>query len=360
MIDKGFIENLKPAELELIGSYIFDLIRKKVTPDTSNHENLEVTCCPRCASVRFVKNGKDNRGKQKYLCRDCRTVFRSTSASLFSRSRISYSDWASFIAGEMNGLTLEAQSVQISRSITTCFHMRHKLYRAAEEITGCTLEGLIELDLTYESINLKGRKPADMPRFSKKRGKNNSRKGKRGVSHHDICILAAVDEHDRMILKIAGLGGESEEKLKAFASCFRKGSLIVSDSKPCILNFAGHNGLMSDAVPSLGGKKRYRSLRGNSLSSVNQLHQEIKILKRRKRGVSTRHLPDYLGWIVFTKMIRYRYEARNRKPEAYIKLTGAEKSLRNPDICRIPMPIDLYKAYGEYHYGIFSDYQPLS
>ena len=50
LVDRKFIEELKPAELELISSYIYDLIRKKVTPETSNHENLEIEHCPICGS----------------------------------------------------------------------------------------------------------------------------------------------------------------------------------------------------------------------------------------------------------------------------------------------------------------------
>ena len=109
-----------------------------------------------------------------------------------------------------------------------------------------------------------------------------------------------------------------------------------------------------DVIPSIGGKKRYRTDKGNSLSSVNQLHQQIEILKYRTRGVSIRHLPDYLNWILFTKKIRYSYEARNRKAESYMKMMGRNKTLINSGICTIPMPVDLYKAYGQYRYGIFA------
>ena len=164
MIDRQFIENLKPAELELISSYIYDLLKKKVRPETVNHDNIEVNCCPRCGSVHILRNGTTLKGRQKYLCKDCKKAFVSTTGLLFSRSRISYGEWTSFIAGELNGLTLEALSVQIARSRTTCFNMRHKLYRAISEIMDTRLSGLIELDPTYETINLKGTKTQNMPR----------------------------------------------------------------------------------------------------------------------------------------------------------------------------------------------------
>ena len=358
MINREFIENLKPAELELISSYIYDLVKKKVTPDTANHENIEVSCCPECGSIHFVKNGHNLKGRQKYLCKDCKKAFVSTTGSLFHRSRISYNDWTSFIAAELNGLTLEEESVQISRCISTCFSMRHKLYCAIEETMDRKLSGLIELDPTYESINLKGTKPENMPRMSKKRGKSNSHRGPQGFNPHNICIIAAVDENDHMFMKIAGTGMESQDKLSQFSSFFAENSKIISDDRSSIINFAKDSHMKSDVIPSLGAKKRYKTDKGNSLSSVNQLHQEIEILKYRKRGVSTRHLQGYLNWTIFRKKIRYHFEARNRKPEAYMKMMGLEKTLISTDICKIDMPIDLYRVYGEYHYGIFSNGNP--
>lgn len=355
MIDKSFIENLKPAELELVSSYIYDLVKKKVTPDTSSHENMEVKSCPECGSLHFVKNGHDPKGRQKYLCRDCKTSFRSVSDTLFYRSKISYHERTSFIAAKLNGLTLEEESVQIAKSVTTCFHMRHKLYGAIKEITDRKLSGLIELDPTYEPISLKGTRPEDMPRYSRKRGKNNSHKGKKGFSEHHICIPGAIDEDDHMMLKITGLGMESEEKLNKFSSFFKKGSTIVSDGKKCILSFTKDHHMNSEVIPVYGGKKRYKTDKDNSLSSINQLHQEIESLKHRKHGVSTRHLQGYLDWILFRKKIRYRYEARNRRSQAYMKTIDLHKPFDNNVICKPDMPIDLYRAYGQYHYGIFAD-----
>lgn len=198
-----------------------------------------------------------------------------------------------------------------------------------------------------------------MPRMSKKRGKNNSHSGKQGFNQHHICVLGAIDENDHMILQIAGLGMDSQSKLNHFTSFFKKGSTIISDSKDCIINFAKNNHMKSDVIPVYGGKKRYKTDKDNSLSSINQLRQEIELLKHRKHGVSTRRLQGYLNWILFRKKIRYHYEARNRRSEAYMKTIGLHKPFDNRDIYKIDMPVDLYMAYGEYHYGIFSDGNPF-
>ena len=50
--------------------------------------------------------------------------------------------------------------------------MRHKLYKAASQIIQeQKLSNEIEIDSQYLSINLKGTKPENMPRYSKKKRK---------------------------------------------------------------------------------------------------------------------------------------------------------------------------------------------
>lgn len=64
---------------------------------------------PYCGLYHYVKNGFNPHHKQKYRCQDCRKIF---------------------TACELNGLSLEQDSVATGLSVTTCFHMHHKLYQA--------------------------------------------------------------------------------------------------------------------------------------------------------------------------------------------------------------------------------------
>lgn len=66
-------------------------------------------------------------------------------------------------------MPLEGEAQVLETSKTTCFYMRHKLYHAASEIMGHQkLSGEVEIDTQYKSINLKGTRPQNMPRYSKK------------------------------------------------------------------------------------------------------------------------------------------------------------------------------------------------
>ena len=329
-ITQDFLNHLSPVELSFIRTGIDKLYKEKVTPDTTNYENIEshVQRCPHCGSVHFVKNGFNPKHRQKFRCKDCRAVFMATTGTMFTHSRTSFNTWSTFIPCELNGLTLEQQTVATELSIVTCFNMRHKLYKAISKVQeNAVLSGDAELDPSYTSINLEG------------------------TSHHKICIVAAIDEHDNMLFKIGGLGRESFQILNQYRKHFSDSTKIISDDSHSIQTFVSKNGFRSDVIPS----GAYVSPNGNTVSSVNELHAEAKNLIRQKHGVSTRHLQGYLDWIVFKKKLKYTLDMRKWKPEAYMESMLEQIPFICRDIVKLPMLIDLYSAYGEYHYGIFSN-----
>lgn len=79
-----------------------------------------------------------------------------------------------------------------------------------------------------------------------------------------------------MLFKVGGLGGESQEILEQFTDHFQKDSLLISDSKQAIINFALNNGMRSDSIPTSPTKTCFNTPLGNNLGSVNELHTEAK------------------------------------------------------------------------------------
>lgn len=170
-----------------------------------------------------------------------------------------------------------------------------------------------------------------MPRASKHRGhksKSVYSRHVRGISNHKVCLLAAIDENDKMVFKIAGLGEKSKDKLDVFK--------------------------FSESIPVIANKVSFTTDNGNSLGSANELHTEAKDLIRHKRGISTRHLQGYLDWLVFRKNLKYRLSMKKWRPEVYMETMQEIIPFICPQICKLEMPVDLYKAYGSYHYGIYS------
>ncbi len=360
MLNKEFLEHLTPVEIQMVHQYIDRLFKNKITGETKNAENLEGTIdsCPHCGARHIVKNGHDRKtGRQKYLCPACKTYFLASRNTFFFHSRVGYYTWVTFIACEVVGLSLrdEAQITGVSK--TTCFNMRHKLYDALrDDQEKQKQEGLVEIDATYTSINLKGWKK-NMPRFSKKRGKHKSdpnHKSLRGISHHKVCMVTAVDEKDHILFKIAGLGPESLEKYEKYSSCFRENCKLVCDDRTCIQNFADNNSFKCDVIPS----GSYKSESGNSLATINQLHQSFSELIRKKHGVGIRHLQGYINWLVKTKQMRYQIESKKMNTQIYMDIMRTPSSFSSEDVCSLGLPINLYEAYHEY--GIADQYQSIS
>ena len=129
--------------------------------------------------------------------------------------------------------------------------------------------------------------------------------------------------------------------------------MIICDSKQSNRHFIDLVKARQDLIP----QKKHISKNGNTISEINQIHSDLRRLNRLKKGISSRHLPDYLNWYCFLKKLIYSTEAKRRKIQAYIDIMPSKKILTNSDICKIPMPVDLYKAYGEYHYGIYANTQ---
>ena len=361
MLNKEFLENLTPVEIQLVHQHIDRLFKNKINGDTKNAENLEGTidCCPHCGSRHIVKNGHDRKtGRQKYLCRDCKKYFLASRESFFFHSKVGFYTWTTFIACEVVGLSLrdEAQITGVSR--TTCFNMRHKLYDALrDDQEKQKQEGLVEIDATYTSINLKGWKKENMPRFSKKRGKHKSdsnHKDLRGISHHKVCMITAVDENDHILFKVAGLGPESLDKYEKYSSYFSKNCNLICDEKACIQNFANNSSFKCDVIPS----GSFKSEAGNSLATINQLHQSFSDMLRKKHGVGIRHLQGYIDWLVMTKQMRYLIESKKMNSQIYMNIMKTPSSFSTKEVCKLQLPINLYEAYHEY--GMADQYQSIS
>lgn len=315
-----------------------------------NHEEITIVCCPHCGSVSIKKNGTNN-GTQRFMCNDCHKTFSSTTDTFFFHNRIPKDLWLKFIDYEISGLPLREESHYLGLSIHTCFRMRHKLHRAVSEIVEKQkVTGMVQLDSNYQKINLKGTKPQNMPRFSKRRGNGSAY---RGISHHKVCIVSAVDSQDNMFLRIVGLGSESIDKYDTCKYKFENPEIIVSDSKSCIQQFANNIESKYDKIPTTPDGKRYTTNLGNHLGDLNQLDSEITSLINRTHGVSTRFFQDYLNFLTYKKTTKYKHERDNVAEFIYNEIKDT-KAFTEAELVYTELPISLKEAYYEYRYGIFA------
>ena len=344
--EKQVIDFLKSKDR----SYIDNLI--SLLDNHPDNHDLSDLVCPICGSIHIKKNGKDSNGHQRYLCKDCHRTFNDRTCTLFSWTHLTMEQWLLFIDLEISEMKLEDEAHFLGVSMTTCFYMRHKLYHAATEIINKQiLSGEIEVDTQYLSINLKGTKPQNMPRYSKKRG---GQSAFRGISHHKISVICAVDEEDQMIMNITGLGSESFEKYKSNERYFGDVKELISDSKSCIQQFANHLGTTNNKVPTTPIVKKYLTKDGKSLGVINEMMTEVAGLITKTKGIGTRYLQGYLNFNILRKRMKYKYK-RDKVPEEIMDLLVETSSFKNIFVCSSPMPISLKEAYYEYRYGIFKD-----
>jgi len=364
MLNQEFMNTLSPVELQFFQSYAYKLIQEKVSAETQNYENLtgSICECPACHCRYIRKNGTKNH-RQRYECKnkDCKhRFFTVTTGTFFYHSKSPYHTWLAFLGCELNHLTLEQEAVVIGRTVTTCFNMRHTLYSAvSKKVMSVSLSGITELDATYTKINLKGTKAKNMPRISKERGKHKTSllgKNLAGVSHHKVCIITAMDEHDNILYRIGGLGNESTDKYMKYKKNLKNADKIISDSSKSIRQFAETCHITNDQIPCIAGEQHYTTKEGDSLGDVNELHTELKNLMRKYHGISTRHLQGYLDWITICKKLKYTTEAKRRSYVVYMDTAFLKQMLTTLNICSQPQPVSLYDAYSEYHYGIFGDF----
>ena len=172
--EKQVVQYLKNKDQDYIDNFL-ERIKNSCSINVKSESKI---ICPICGLSSVKKNGKDSYEKQRYFCNDCHRFFSENTKTLFFCSHFTKDQWLKFIDYEISGLTLKDEAYFMNTSITTCFYMRHKLYKAASQIIQeQKLSDEIEIDSQYLSINLKGTKLENMPRYSKKRGKQSAYRG---------------------------------------------------------------------------------------------------------------------------------------------------------------------------------------
>lgn len=346
-----FAANLCADEINQLLSILNKNLNINATSADSNNKIIQrerkLTCCPHCGSTHIVKNGKTKNRKQKYLCRDCNQSFSDTNNTILYHTRKPYQIWYNYLKCLLQKMTLSDTAKEVGISQTSAFVWRHKLLETLNLYhNDVKLEGIIQADGIFLPINLKGTKPKNMPRRSKLRTNSASR----GISKHKICVITAEDDFDTMMFQVAGLGPESSKMLLNYKDKFKKGSLLITDSKPSYIEFAKQTGLQLDQIPS----GFHKSNIGNDMAALGGLQSEIRTWLTSFRGVSTRHLQGYLNLFKYLKYLKYKVEYSERVNRSYCDSVPVKTTLYTESIYKKAFPIDLKEAYGEYHYGIFS------
>ena len=341
---KEFVKSLCADEADVLMDLLPSVMKSKHSNQKIIKRERELITCPSCGSVSIKRNGTKD-GRQRYLCRDCHKCFSDNNNSIVYKTRHTYEQWIQFINCELHDYTLKDEATTINISQTTVFSWRHKLYEAIAEVKkSIILSGIIQIDGAFLPINLKGTKPKNMPRISKKR----SSSAYRGISHHKVCIMSAVDDNDQMFFEVVGLGSETNRMLESLEYKIKDCSVLVSDGKFAFQTFCKKLGCTNEVIKS----GHFVNDKGYNLAAINGLHSELKTTLKKRRGVSVKHLQGYLDMFLFKKLLNYTVENQDKDIVTYNKSIPNQTKQYIKDIFKKALPISLYEAYNEYNYGI--------
>lgn len=345
------IYNLLPEEITEIIEKLTDALnivkKKKNTNSKFVNKEKEKYVCPHCQSSNIIKNGHDKNKVQTYKCKNCKKKFNACSGTLVAHVKLTYEQLIIFFECMNDKLSIRKTAAKMKVNQNTAFLLRHKVLDCiSERRKNIKLKGVVEVDETYESINLKGTKKDKMPRFSKPRSSKGG--SKRGISNHQVCIASAIDEFDNCFLEIVGTGPiTSVEVEKAFTGKIDEVTIFITDCKSSYEKFLKGNNIQLEQVKS----GTYVNSNGYNLANINSFHSEWSTFLSHFKGVSTKHLQHYLDWFCFQKFINYTTQVL-KQPLTMMKKSITKKcSITSNNIYNNFSGIDFNSVYLDYHYS---------
>ena len=291
------------------------------------------------------KNGKTKNDVQKYICKHCGYTCSETTGSIVSHSHLSFDVWSNIIDNLIDGFSIRRIAEENGISIFTSFRLRHKILLALKKyVKNIKLRGNVQSDEKYFKINLKGTKQKNMPRFSKKR--TSTKSPYRGISHHKVCTVSSIDENNNLVLEIAGLGRCTTDMLEnVLYNRVDDVDNFNADSASAYQKFCKKHNINLNAIPS--GKHSEGNV---NISKINGIHSQIETWLSDFRGVSIRHLQEYLDWFVFIFTMKRKFNLNKIKTESYNTILLDDNYIKSSDILKKELPIDLYIAYSEFQH----------
>ena len=288
--------------------------------------------CPLCGCTHIVRHGHRKDGTQRYLCRDCNKTFVATTNTIAFYTKKDLSVWEKYIDCMINGFSLRKTAFLCGIHKNTAFLWRHKILDALQNMADSViLDGIIEADETFFPVSYKGNHKNGsfvMPRRPHKRGNSTNI---RGLSKEKVCVPCAVNRNGLSIAKATNLGRVATKNLHSvYDSRIRQGSFLVTDLMNSYRRFANKNTLK--LIQLKGGKSKMGIY---NIQHINSYHNELKRFMYGFRGVSSKHLNNYLIWHNF---VNYAKESEVDKRTILLKFVLTQNMvIHSNDVSRKPV-----------------------
>lgn len=270
--------------------------------------------CPHCGHGDVVKHGHDSRKRQRFRCRrgssgGCGRTFNGLTGTHLARMR-KPEKWAEYTrlmgGGFISVDRVAASGIGISR--LTAWRWRQRLLRAQAAIQSHQVGGVVEADETFFRTSYKGHRgwkngtpPENRP--PRYRGGPALRPG---LSGEQVPVLTALDRNGGVVEAVLPDRAAIRAALDGRIS---PGSVVCSDGARAYAAAAESAGSEHRRVRAPRSDWLARAVGGRprrpgrySLGNVNAHHERVKtFINRQARGVSTRNLALYLGWLRATR-----------------------------------------------------------
>lgn len=241
--------------------------------------------CPHCKGDDILRNGK-----QRYICRSCRKTFTDFTNSATYKSKKSLDKWLKYAKCMLNGYSIRKSAEIVEINIATSFFWRHKILNCISEFLGVgNVDGVVEADEVFFAYSYKGTKTTNMPRPSRKRGKEVK---KRGISKDQVCVATAIDRQGNLIIELLCTGRMTSKELeKLYSGHIGEDTIFCTDSHKSYMQFAINMGLEHKRIKR--GKHKEDIYH---IQHINAIHSNLKRWIRRFNGVATKYISNYLKW----------------------------------------------------------------
>jgi transposase-like protein len=244
--------------------------------------------CPQCGCAKKHRCGQAS-GLQRFRCLGCRRSYNALTGTPLARLR-KKERWLPYLQCVLDSRTVRDAARVVGVHRTTSFRWRHRFVPGAMRDRPAPLSAIVEADETYRLESQKGSRT--LTRRPRKRGGVATR---RGISREHDCLLVACDRNGNTLDFHTGRGPVTVAQLhRCLRPVLPTDVLLVSDGAVAYRRFAAQAGITHQWVNVQAGERARGAIH---VQNVNGWHSRFKSWLVRFRGVASRYLINYSGWL---------------------------------------------------------------
>lgn len=276
-------------------------IKAAVARELGVSEPSSPTTCPYCGSASFVRKGHGRHGEQRWLCKSCQKTFSAKTMGLLAYSKLPPEIWASYVECMVCTKTLEECADACHVCLKTSWFMRMRLCEVMSQAlqpfrTGPSVSW--QIDGTYLDESLSGNRARSRTPMPRRAHRNGHAVHIRGISNLKVCIVCGVNDLGDAFCRLADRGRPSDSALATSLAGLGAANITTDD-------LAGYSRILPRLGASSHTSVKAKRATDGELGMVNALHQRIKGFLVPFHGVSTKWLPYYLAWFLWTEQVRH-------------------------------------------------------